>query len=137
MKKRVLITGGAGFLGPHLCKRLLSEGHYILCLDNSCIGSRDNISHLLTNPRFELSIHDFVNPISLHVDQIYHLACPELLFQYQQNPIKRIETNVMGTINALGIAKRTKSVVLQDSTSEIYANPEIHPQKKSYCELPL
>ncbi len=132
MTKRILITGGAGFLGSHLCERLLKENNEIICLDNFYTGSRNNISHLLSNPHFELIRHDIINPIFLEVDEIYNLACPASPVHYQINPIKTIKTNVMGAINVLGIAKRTKAKVLQASTSEIYGDPEMHPQKESY-----
>lgn len=133
MTKRILITGGAGFLGSHLCERLLNnEENHILCLDNFYTGSMDNISHLSGNPRFEVIHHDIINPIYPEVDEIYNLACPASPVHYQSNPIKTIKTNVMGTINVLGIAKRTKATVLQASTSEIYGDPEEHPQKESY-----
>jgi UDP-glucuronate decarboxylase len=132
MTKRILITGGAGFLGSHLCERLLGEGNDILCLDNFFTGSKDNIAHLLGHPRFELIRHDITNPIYLEVDEIYNLACPASPVHYQFNPIKTIKTNVMGAINVLGIAKRTKARVLQASTSEVYGDPDIHPQPESY-----
>lgn len=134
MTKRILVTGGAGFLGSHLCERLLNlnEDNHVLCLDNFYTGSRDNISHLSENSRFELISHDIINPIYPEVDQIYNLACPASPVHYQHNPIKTIKTNVMGTINVLGIAKRTKATVLQASTSEIYGDPEVHPQNESY-----
>lgn len=133
MTKRILVTGGAGFLGSHLCEKLLNnEENHILCLDNFYTGSRDNISHLSGNSRFELIQHDIINPIYLEVDEIYNLACPASPVHYQSNPIKTIKTNVTGTINVLGIAKRTKATVLQASTSEIYGDPEEHPQNESY-----
>jgi UDP-glucuronate decarboxylase len=129
---RILITGGAGFLGSHLCERLLAEGHDILCLDNFFTGSKDNILHMVSNPRFELIRHDITLPIYLEVDQIYNLACPASPVHYQHNPIKTIKTNVMGAINALGIAKRVKARILQASTSEVYGDPEVHPQHEAY-----
>jgi UDP-glucuronate decarboxylase len=132
MTKRILITGGAGFLGSHLCERLLDEGNNILCLDNFYTGRKENISHLLSNPLFELIEHDIIHPIHPEVDEIYNLACPASPVHYQFNPIKTIKTNVMGVINVLGIAKRTKAKVLQASTSEIYGDPEVHPQDESY-----
>jgi UDP-glucuronate decarboxylase len=132
MTKRILITGGAGFLGSHLCDRLLNQDNQIICLDNFYTGSMDNISHLSGNSRFELIRHDIINPLYLEVDEIYNLACPASPVHYQFNPIKTIKTNVMGAINVLGIAKRTKAKVLQASTSEIYGDPEIHPQNESY-----
>ena len=132
MMKRILITGGAGFLGSHLCERLLRKGNDIICLDNFFTGNKENITHLLDAPHFELIRHDIINPIYLEVDEIYNLACPASPVHYQFNPIKTIKTNVMGVINVLGIAKRTKAKVLQASTSEIYGDPEIHPQNESY-----
>jgi UDP-glucuronate decarboxylase len=129
---RILITGGAGFLGSHLCERLLAEGHDILCLDNFFTGSKDNILHLVGNPRFELIRHDITMPIYLEVDQIYNLACPASPVHYQCNPIKTIKTNVMGAINTLGMAKRVKARILQASTSEVYGDPEVHPQHEAY-----
>lgn len=130
--KRILITGGAGFLGSHLCERLLAEGEEILCLDNFFTGSKDNIRHLLGNHHFECIRHDITNPIYLEVDQIYNLACPASPIHYQYNPIKTIKTSVMGAINALGLAKRVKARILQASTSEVYGDPEIHPQTEGY-----
>jgi UDP-glucuronate decarboxylase len=130
--KRILITGGAGFLGSHLCERLLQEGNDIICLDNLFTGSKNNIAHLFGIPNFELIRHDIINPIYIEVDEIYNLACPASPVHYQYNPIKTIKTNVMGMINVLGIAKRTKAKILQASTSEIYGDPEMHPQKESY-----
>jgi UDP-glucuronate decarboxylase len=132
MTKRILITGGAGFLGSHLCDKLLGEGNNILCLDNFYTGNKDNIAHLLGNPLFKLINHDIINPINLDVDEIYNLACPASPIHYQYNPIKTIKTNVMGAIIVLGIAKQTKAKVLQASTSEVYGDPEIHPQNESY-----
>jgi UDP-glucuronate decarboxylase len=132
MMKRILITGGAGFLGSHLCQRLLHEGNDIICLDNFFTGDKKNISHLIGLPNFELIRHDMINPIYLEVDEIYNFACPASPLHYQFNPIKTIKTNVMGVINVLGIAKRTKAKVLQASTSEIYGDPEVHPQTESY-----
>jgi UDP-glucuronate decarboxylase len=130
--KRILITGGAGFLGSHLCERLLREGNDIICLDNFFTGNKENITHLLGDSHFELIRHDIINPIYLEVDEIYNLACPASPVHYQLNPIKTIKTNVMGVINVLGIAKRTKAKVLQASTSEIYGDPEVNPQNESY-----
>jgi len=130
--KRILVTGGAGFLGSHLCERLLVEGQEVLCLDNFFTGSKDNIRHLLGNPRFECIRHDIINPIYLEVDQIYNLACPASPIHYQYNPIKTIKTSVMGAINTLGLAKRVKATILQASTSEVYGDPEVHPQKENY-----
>jgi UDP-glucuronate decarboxylase len=130
--KRILITGGAGFLGSHLCERLLREGNDIICLDSYFTGDKKNIVHLIGLPNFELIRHDIINPIYLEVDEIYNFACPASPLHYQFNPIKTIKTNVMGVINVLGIAKRTKAKVLQASTSEIYGDPEAHPQTESY-----
>jgi len=130
--KRILITGGAGFIGSHLCERLLLEGHEVLCLDNFFTGSKDNIRHLLGNKHFECIRHDIINPIYLEVDQIYNLACPASPVHYQYNPIKTIKTSVMGAINTLGLAKRVKATLLLASTSEVYGDPEIHPQKEDY-----
>jgi len=130
--KRILITGGAGFLGSHLCERLLAAGEELLCLDNFYTGSKDNIRHLLGNPHFEFIRHDIINPIYLEVDQIYNLACPASPVHYQYNPIKTIKTSVMGAINTLGLAKRVKARILQASTSEVYGDPEVHPQQEGY-----
>ncbi|MGZ3596331.1 MAG: UDP-glucuronic acid decarboxylase family protein [Syntrophales bacterium] len=130
--KRILITGGAGFLGSHLCDKLIEQGNEVLCLDNFFTGSKDNIIHLLANPRFELIRHDIINPIFLETDQIYNLACPASPVHYQYNPIKTIKTNVMGTINTLGMAKRLNAKILQASTSEVYGDPDVHPQKEGY-----
>jgi len=129
---RILVTGGAGFLGSHLCERLLREGHDIICLDNFFTGSKENILHLLSHPRFELIRHDITMPIYVEVDRIYNLACPASPVHYQCNAIKTIKTNVMGAINALGIAKRVRARILQASTSEVYGDPEVHPQKETY-----
>ncbi len=130
--KRVLVTGGAGFIGSHLCERLLDEDYDIICLDNFFTGFKRNISHLIDNHRFELLRHDITLPILLEVDQIYHLACPASPVHYQYNPVKTIKTNVMGTINMLGLAKRVKARILQASTSEIYGDPNVHPQTEQY-----
>jgi UDP-glucuronate decarboxylase len=130
--KRILITGGAGFLGSHLCEHLLAQGHDIICLDNFFTGSKNNILHLLSNPHFELIRHDIINPIFLEVEEIYNLACPASPVHYQYNPIKTIKTNVMGAINTLGLAKRVRATILQASTSEVYGDPEVHPQKEDY-----
>ncbi|OGP87262.1 MAG: NAD-dependent dehydratase [Deltaproteobacteria bacterium RBG_19FT_COMBO_43_11] len=132
MIKRILVTGGAGFIGSHLCERLAQEGNDIVCLDNFYTGTKDNVSHLLNDPHFEIIRHDIVNPVYLEVDEIYNLACPASPVHYQLNPIKTIKTNVVGVINVLGIAKRAKAKILQASTSEVYGNPEVHPQKESY-----
>ena len=130
--KKILITGGAGFLGSHLCERLLGEGHDVICLDNFFTGSKNNILHLLPHPHFELIRHDIINPIYIEVEEIYNLACPASPVHYQYNPIKTIKTNVMGAINTLGLAKRVKATILQASTSEVYGDPEVHPQTESY-----
>jgi len=130
--KQILITGGAGFLGSHLCERLIEQGNEVLCLDNFFTGSKNNIIHLLQNPHFEMIRHDIINPIYLEVEQIYHLACPASPVYYQYNPIKTIKTNVMGTINTLGLAKRVKAKILLASTSEVYGDPDIHPQREDY-----
>ncbi len=129
---RILVTGGAGFIGSHLCERLISEGNEVLCLDNFFTGRRENIFHLLDNPRFELLRHDVTEPILLEVDQIYNLACPASPVHYQYNPVKTVKTNVMGTINMLGLAKRVRARILQASTSEVYGDPEQHPQTEDY-----
>jgi UDP-glucuronate decarboxylase len=130
--KRVLVTGGAGFLGSHLCERLVGQGDEVICLDNFFTGSKANVSHLLSNPRFEVVRHDIVNPILLEVDQIYNLACPASPVHYQFNPVKTVKTSVMGVINMLGMAKRVQARVLQASTSEVYGDPKEHPQRESY-----
>jgi UDP-glucuronate decarboxylase len=130
--KRILITGGAGFLGSHLCDKLIEQGNDVLCLDNFFTGTKDNIIHLLANPKFELIRHDIINPVFLEMDQIYNLACPASPVHYQYNPIKTVKTNVMGTINALGMAKRLNAKILQASTSEVYGDPDVHPQKEDY-----
>jgi len=130
--KRFLVTGGAGFLGSHLCDALLERGADILCIDNFFSGSKDNIRHLAGNPYFELIRHDIINPILVEVDKIYHLACPASPIHYQYNAIKTIKTNVMGTINMLGLAKRTKARILLASTSEVYGTPMVHPQPEDY-----
>ncbi len=129
---RILVTGGAGFIGSHLCERLLSEGHEVLCLDNFFTGSKRNIVHLLDNPRFELIRHDITQPILLEVERIYNLACPASPIHYQYNPVKTIKTSVMGTIHMLGLAKRVRARILQASTSEVYGDPQVHPQKEDY-----
>ena len=129
---RILITGGAGFIGSHLCERLLREGNEVLCLDNYFTGSKTNIKHLLDNPYFELIRHDVTAPYFVEVDEIYNLACPASPIHYQYNPIKTVKTSVMGAINMLGLAKRIKAKILQASTSEVYGDPAIHPQPESY-----
>ena len=130
--KRILVTGGAGFIGSHLCERLLNDGHEIICLDNFFTGSKNNIIHLLPNPYFELVRHDVTSPFFAEVDEIYNLACPASPIHYQYNPIKTIKTSVMGAINMLGLAKRVKAKILQSSTSEVYGDPQVHPQTESY-----
>jgi UDP-glucuronate decarboxylase len=129
---RILITGGAGFIGSHLSERLLSEGNEVLCLDNFFTGRRENIMQLLDNPRFELLRHDVTEPILLEVDQIYNLACPASPVHYQYNPVKTVKTSVMGAINMLGLAKRVRARILQASTSEVYGDPLVHPQPENY-----
>lgn len=130
--KKILVTGGAGFLGSHLCEKLLNEGNEVICLDNYFTGSKRNIVHLLDHPFFELVRHDVTAPYFVEVDQIYNLACPASPIHYQYNPIKTIKTSVMGAINMLGLAKRIKATVLQASTSEVYGDPNIHPQVEEY-----
>ena len=130
--KRILVTGGAGFLGSHLCEYLLERGADVVCADNFFSGSKDNIRHLFTHPYFELIRHDVIFPLFVEVDEIYHLACPASPIHYQFNSIKTLKTNVMGTINMLGLAKRTKARILLASTSEVYGNPQVHPQKEDY-----
>src|SRR5512147_2958503 len=132
MGKRVLVTGGAGFIGSHLCDHLLDQGYEVICLDNFFTGNKDNILHLLGRHRFELIRHDIVEPILLEVDQIYNLACPASPIHYQYNPVKTVKTSVMGTINMLGLAKRVRARILQASTSEVYGDPQIHPQTEDY-----
>jgi UDP-glucuronate decarboxylase len=129
---RILVTGGAGFLGSHLCDRLINEGHEILCLDNFFTGRKQNISHLLQNHKFELIRHDVIDPFKVEVDQIYNLACPASPPHYQYNPIKTTKTSVMGAINCLGLAKRVRARVFLASTSEVYGDPTVHPQAESY-----
>ncbi|MCL4215786.1 MAG: SDR family oxidoreductase [Candidatus Hydrogenedentes bacterium] len=127
-----LVTGGAGFIGSHLCERLLDRGEEVLCLDNFFTGQKQNIAHLLGNPRFELMRHDVTQPVLLEVDRIYNLACPASPVHYQQNPVKTIKTNVVGALNMLGLAKRVHARILQASTSEVYGDPETHPQVEAY-----
>lgn len=130
--KRILITGGAGFVGSHLCERLLNEGNEVICLDNYFTGSKKNIEHLMDSHYFELVRHDVINPYMVEVDEIYNLACPASPVHYQYNPIKTIKTSVMGAINMLGLAKRVNAKILQASTSEVYGDPAVHPQPETY-----
>jgi UDP-glucuronate decarboxylase len=132
MTNKILITGGAGFLGSHLCQLLIKEGHEIICVDNFYTGNKDNISHLLTNPKFELIRHDITFPLYVEVDQIYNLACPASPIHYQYDPVQTTKTSVHGAINMLGLAKRVKAKILQASTSEVYGDPEVHPQREDY-----
>ncbi|MDP7078034.1 MAG: SDR family oxidoreductase [Desulfobacterales bacterium] len=131
-QKRILVTGGAGFLGSHLCERLVENGNNVLCLDNFFTGTKRNISHLLGKPNFELIRHDLVQPVLIETDAIYNLACPASPIHYQYNPVKTAKTSVMGAIHMLGLAKRVKAKILQASTSEIYGNPTVHPQSETY-----
>lgn len=130
--KRILVTGGAGFIGSHLCERLLKEGNDVICMDNYFTGSKENIAHLLSNPYFELVRHDVTSTYYAEVDEIYNLACPASPVHYQYNPIKTVKTSVMGAINMLGLAKRVRAKILQASTSEVYGDPNIHPQPEEY-----
>ncbi len=130
--KKVLVTGGAGFIGSHLCKRLLDDGHDVLCLDNYFTGAKENIALLLGHPRFELIRHDVTEPLVVEVDWIFNLACPASPIHYQYNPVKTIKVNVLGALHMLGLAKRVRARILQASTSEIYGDPEVHPQKEDY-----
>lgn len=130
--KRILVTGGAGFVGSHLCERLLNEGNEVICLDNFFTGSKRNIEHLMDNHYFELVRHDVINPYMIEVDEIFNLACPASPVHYQFNPIKTVKTSVMGAINMLGLAKRVGAKILQASTSEVYGDPSVHPQPESY-----
>lgn len=132
MKKKVLVSGGAGFLGSHLCERLLKEGNEVVCMDNYFTGQKQNVVHLLDNPYFELIRHDITLPFFIEVDEIYNLACPASPIHYQYNPIKTVKTSVLGAVNMLGLAKRIKAKILQASTSEVYGDPEVHPQKEDY-----
>ena len=131
-RKRILITGGAGFLGSHLCERLLNEGNEVFCLDNFFTGTKDNIIHLMDDHRFELIRHDVELPIHLEIDEIYNLACPASPIHYQYNPIHTTKTSIMGALNMLGLAKRQKAKIMQASTSEVYGDPEVHPQSETY-----
>ena len=132
MKKRILVTGGAGFIGSHLCERLLKEGHEVLCVDNFFTGTKDNIVHLMDNPYFEIIRHDICFPLYVEVDEIYNLACPASPVHYQKDPVQTIKVSVLGSINMLGLAKRLKIKILQASTSEVYGDPEVHPQPETY-----
>lgn len=132
MRKRILVTGGAGFLGSHLCERLLEDGHDVICADNFFTGNKENIEHLMDNHYFEMLRHDVTFPLFVEVDEIYNLACPASPIHYQFDPVQTTKTSVMGAINMLGLAKRTKAKVLQASTSEVYGDPEVHPQPESY-----
>ena len=132
LRKRVLVTGGAGFIGSHLCERLLADGHDVLCVDNFFTGSKDNISHLLGKPHFELMRHDVTFPLYVEVDEIYNLACPAAPIHYQFDPVQTTKTSVHGAINMLGLAKRVKAKILQASTSEVYGDPKVHPQAEDY-----
>ena len=137
--KRILVTGGAGFLGSHLCERLVSEGHDVICLDNFFTSQKANVTHLIGRPNFELIRHDVIHPVYLEVDEVYNLACPAAPGHYQYNPIKTMKTSVMGAINLLGMAKRCNAKIFQASTSEVYGDPEVHPQPESYrgCVNPV
>jgi UDP-glucuronate decarboxylase len=132
MKKKILITGGAGFIGSHLCERLLEEGNEVICVDNFFTGTKDNIKHLLDNPYLEIIRHDICFPLYVEVDEIYNLACPASPIHYQKDPVQTTKVSVMGSINMLGLAKRLKIKILQASTSEVYGDPEVHPQKEDY-----
>ena len=130
MKKRIIITGGAGFIGSHLCEKLLNEGNEVICVDNFFTGSKQNIIHLLDNPYFEIIRHDITLPLYVEVDEIYNLACPASPIYYQFDPVQTTKTSVMGAINMLGLAKRLKIKILQASTSEVYGDPEVHQSKR-------
>jgi UDP-glucuronate decarboxylase len=132
MQKKILVTGGAGFLGSHLCDRLVEAGHDVLCVDNFFTGSKENVSHLMGHPRFELMRHDVTFPLYVEVDEIYNLACPASPVHYQHDPVQTTKTSVHGAINMLGLAKRVRAKILQASTSEVYGDPEVHPQPESY-----
>jgi UDP-glucuronate decarboxylase len=131
-RKRVLVTGGAGFLGSHLCERLIDQGHDVLCVDNYFTGRKDNIAHLLSNPHFETMRHDITFPLYVEVDEIYNLACPASPIHYQFDPVQTTKTSVIGSINMLGLAKRTKAKIFLSSTSEVYGDPTVHPQREDY-----
>lgn len=132
MRKRVLVTGGVGFLGSHLCDRLLAQGHDVLCVDNFFTGTRGNVAHLLSNVRFELIRHDVTFPLYVEVDEIYNLPCPASPVHYQHDPVQTTKTSVHGAINMLGLAKRLNAKILQASTSEVYGDPVVHPQTEAY-----
>jgi UDP-glucuronate decarboxylase len=132
MQKKILVTGGAGFLGSHLCDRLIEAGHDVLCVDNFFTGSKENVSHLMSHPRFELMRHDVTLPLYVEVDEIYNLACPASPIHYQHDPVQTTKTSVHGAINMLGLAKRVRAKILQASTSEVYGDPEVHPQPEGY-----
>ncbi|MCP5040370.1 MAG: NAD-dependent epimerase/dehydratase family protein, partial [bacterium] len=131
-RKRILVTGGAGFLGSHLCDRLLAAGNDVLCVDNFYTGAKENIAHLLDNPNFEVMRHDVTFPLFVEVDQIFNLACPASPVHYQNNPVSTTKTSVHGAINLLGLAKRLNARIFQASTSEVYGDPKVHPQKEDY-----
>ena len=132
MKKKILVTGGAGFLGSHLCEKLLEHGHDVICADNLFTGSKENILHLMDNPYFEFLRHDITFPLFVEVDEIYNLACPASPIHYQYDPVQTTKTSVHGSINMLGLAKRTKAKILLASTSEVYGDPAVHPQTENY-----
>src|SRR3990170_3734223 len=132
IRKRILVTGGAGFLGSHLCERLLADGHDVLCVDNFFTGTKDNITHFISNPHFEVMRHDITFPLYVEVDEIYNLACPASPIHYQFDPVQTTKTSVHGAINMLGLAKRVKAKILQASTSEVYGDPKVHPQTEDY-----
>ena len=132
MMKRILVTGGAGFIGSHLCEHLLGQGHEVICLDNYFTGRKSNIVHLMDRPYFELVRHDVTTPYYAEVDEIYNLACPASPVHYQYNPIKTVKTSVMGAVNMLGLAKRVRAKILRASTSEVYGDPAVHPQVEGY-----
>ncbi len=132
IRKRVLVTGGAGFLGSHLCERLLADGHDVLCVDNFFTGTKDNVAHLLASPHFEVMRHDVTFPLYVEVDEIYNFACPASPIHYQHDPVQTTKTSVHGAINMLGLAKRLRARILQASTSEVYGDPEVHPQREAY-----
>ena len=131
-RKRILVTGGAGFLGSHLCERLVGEGHDVLCVDNYFTGSKDNVSALIGDPRFEMMRHDVCFPLYVEVDEIYNLACPASPIHYQHDPVQTTKTSVSGAINMLGLAKRLRAKIFQSSTSEVYGDPNIHPQTEAF-----